>query len=129
MRAVAIALLISLSSCNFAVKHPAVTAGIVGGTVALGSCELASGDQKACFVFSGSAALFLGLVVAGALWLGTYDEEAAPTTAPGQPAAPPPEPEPAPDHDLDPEPPPAPPVTPPVEPPPPPAPPVAPLQP
>ena len=114
MRAVAIALLISLSSCNFAVKHPATTAGIVGGTVALASCELASADQKACFLFSGSAALTLGLVVAVAMWLGTYEDDETPATVPGQPPAP--EPEPAPDHDLDPEPPPAPP---PVAPPPP----------
>ena len=108
VRVVAIALLISLSGCGFAVKHPAVTAGIVGGTVALGTCELASADQKACFAFSGGAALFLGLVVASAMWLGTYEEDEVPAQPQDDPATGSgTEPEPEPDRDLDPAPPPA----------------------
>ena len=84
-------------------KHPSITAGIVGGVVTLGSCELASADQKACFLYSGGAALGLGLVVAAAMWLGTYEDDEAPTPLDdGQ--KPGPEPEPEPDRDLNPEP-------------------------
>lgn len=104
MRAVAIALVCCLASCSFAVKHPAITAGIVGGTVTLGSCELASADQKACFMYSGVAALGLGLVVAAALWLGTYEEEEV-APPPGDDPKSGPQPDPEPDRDLDPEPP------------------------
>ncbi|HEY5937671.1 MAG TPA: hypothetical protein VIU61_23650, partial [Kofleriaceae bacterium] len=115
MRAVAILIVCCLSSCSFAVKHPAITAGIVGGTVTLASCELASADQKACFMYSGAAALGLGLVVAAALWLGTYEEEevAAP---PGDDTKQGPQPDPEPDRDLDPEPGTVPPATPPAPP-------------
>lgn len=78
MRTLALTLLISTSSCAFAVKHPAITAGIVGGTVALGSCEIASADQKACLIVTGGAGLFLGLTVAAAMWLGTEDADPEP---------------------------------------------------
>jgi hypothetical protein len=76
MRTTAVALLFALCGCNFAVKHPAVTAGVVAGTVALGTCELASNDDKQCFITSGAVGIGLALVAAGALWLGSEDEEA-----------------------------------------------------
>ncbi len=99
----AIALLFSLCGCNFAVKHPAVTAGVVAGTVALGTCELASTDDKKCFITSGAVGVGLGLIAGGALWLGSEDEPApvqqppptidwskVPDTTPKQPTKPPP---------------------------------------
>jgi hypothetical protein len=73
------ALLVQLS-CNFAVKHPAVTAGIVAGTTALVTCELASEDHKNCFMAGGAVGVGLALIAAVALWLGSEDEP-APTTS------------------------------------------------
>ena len=69
----AVTLLAALASgpgCGFAIKHPAVTAGIVGGTLGLGTCKLASDDIGACLAVGGGAGAFLGLVAAAALWLG-----------------------------------------------------------
>ncbi len=82
---VVIALALSLS-CNFAVKHPAVTAGIVAGSTALVTCELASEDHKNCFIAGGAVGIGLGLIAAFALWLGTEDEPATETTAQPPPA-------------------------------------------
>jgi len=58
------------AGCASAVKHPAVTAGIVGGTLGLSTCKLASDNTGACFAVGGGAGAFLGLVTAAALWLG-----------------------------------------------------------
>jgi hypothetical protein len=66
-----------LVSCNFAVKHPAVTAGVVAGTIALGSCELASSDHQSCFAISGGGGLAIGVITAVALWIG-YEDDATP---------------------------------------------------
>lgn len=69
----AFALVAALSptpACGFAVKHPAVTAGIVGGTLGLATCKLASDDIGACLAVGGGAGAFLSLVAATALWLG-----------------------------------------------------------
>ena len=68
-------------SCNFAVKHPAATAGIVAGSVALVTCELASEDHKNCFIASGAVGVGLWLVAGIALWLGTEDEPATTTSS------------------------------------------------
>ena len=68
-------------SCNFAVKHPAVTAGIVAGTTALVTCELASEDHGPCFAAGGAVGVGLALVAAAALWLGSEDEPATETTS------------------------------------------------
>jgi hypothetical protein len=81
-RLLVIALLLSLS-CNFAIKHPAATAGIVAGSVALTTCELASEDHKNCFLAGGAVGLGLALVAGVALWLGSED-------APAEAAKPPP---------------------------------------
>ena len=86
--AAALALAIPAGGCGFAVKHPAVTAGIVGGSLGLGTCELASADHKACLLVGGSAAAFLGLVAATALWLGSTGEDSI--LQPPPDAAPPP---------------------------------------
>jgi hypothetical protein len=68
----AIALAAGLPSvgCESAVKHPAITAGIVGGTLGFTTCKLGSDNLGACLAVSGGAAAFLGLVAATALWLG-----------------------------------------------------------
>jgi hypothetical protein len=68
----AIALAAGLPSvgCESAIKHPAITAGIVGGTLGFTTCKLGSDNLGACLAVSGGAAAFLGLVAATALWLG-----------------------------------------------------------
>jgi hypothetical protein len=58
------------SGCSFAVNHPAVTAGIVAGTLGLATCKLASDNIGACIAVGGGAGAFLAAVTATALWLG-----------------------------------------------------------
>jgi hypothetical protein len=58
LAALVVAVLAMQSGCNFAVKHPAATAAIVGGTMGFGTCA----------VIGGSTAAFLGLVTAVAMW-------------------------------------------------------------
>lgn len=60
----------STPGCSFAVNHPAVATGVVGGTLGLATCKLASDDIGACLAVGGGAGAFLGLVAAAALWLG-----------------------------------------------------------
>jgi hypothetical protein len=63
---ISLAVLVSTASCEFAVKHPAITVGIVGGVVAAGSCELGTGGEHAtCGIVTGSVAVGL----AGIVWL------------------------------------------------------------
>ncbi|HWU91564.1 MAG TPA: hypothetical protein VN253_30060, partial [Kofleriaceae bacterium] len=71
----ALALAVSAGGCGFAVKHPAITAGIVGGSLGLSTCELASSDHESCLEVAGGAAALLGLVAATALWLGETGED------------------------------------------------------
>lgn len=73
--ALALALAVPAGGCGFAVRHPAITAGIVGGTLGLSTCELAGADHKACLLVGGGTAAFLGLVAATALWLGSTGED------------------------------------------------------
>lgn len=94
-----------LGGCESAVKHPAVTAGIVGGTLGFGTCKLASDNWGACAAVGGAAAGFLALVAATAIWLGgeghsvAVEEQAQPlpderprhrrrAAPPGEPEAP-----------------------------------------
>ena len=65
------------AGCGFAVKHPAITAGVVGGTLGLATCKLASDNLGACLAVGGGAGASLGLITAVALWLGGDGETAA----------------------------------------------------
>jgi hypothetical protein len=86
-----VAALASAPGCAFAVDHPAVTAGIVGGTLGFGTCKLASDSYGTCAVVGGGAGAFLGLVAAAALWLGgdghsvMIEEQAQPLPDDGRP--------------------------------------------
>jgi hypothetical protein len=62
------------SSCNFAVKHPAITAGLVSGGLAMGTCELSAADVKKCGEVAGTVGLGLALITTIALWLGYEDD-------------------------------------------------------
>jgi hypothetical protein len=73
--AVAIAVAAGGSGCGFAVRHPAVTAGIVVGSLTLGTCELESSSHGTCFAAAGIAAATLGLIAGGVLWLGSTGED------------------------------------------------------
>lgn len=83
------ALLASGSGCNFAVKHPSVTAGIVVGALGFSTCSLTTsiGEGDTSFTESGRAkcygvttlaAVGIGLITTLALWLG-YEDDDAPT--------------------------------------------------
>ena len=77
--------------CSFAVNHPAITAGVVGGTLGLATCKLASDNIGACLAVGGGAGAFLGLVTGAALWLGgdghsvLIEEQAQPLPEESQP--------------------------------------------
>lgn len=98
-------------ACSFAVKHPAATAGVVAGTLALGTCELASEEHGSCLITSGAVGVGLAIVAGVALWLGSEDAPASatdgappakvdwekiPDTTPAQPTTAPPDATPAP---------------------------------
>jgi hypothetical protein len=57
-------------ACGPAVRHPAITAGIVAGAMGFATCKLASDNYAACGLIGGGAGAFLGLVTAVALWFG-----------------------------------------------------------
>jgi hypothetical protein len=83
-RTLLVVALASTLSCKFAVKHPAVTAGAVAGTLGLASCELASSEHGKCFAISGLGGLGIGLLAAFALWLGYEDADPVTGVPPGQ---------------------------------------------
>jgi len=89
-----VAALASTPGCAFAVEHPAVAAGVVGGTLGFGTCKLASDSYGACAVVGGGAGAFLGLVAAAALWLGgdghsvAVEEQAQPLPEDSRPRKP-----------------------------------------
>ena len=120
MRAAALGLIVALSSCAFGAKHPAATAGIVGATLGLTTCEIGTdfdGSHGACAGVSAGAALLLGGTVFLAMLFGgegntvfqpepdtrpdppSIDDVPPPASVPAEPAepvSPPAEPAPAP---------------------------------
>jgi hypothetical protein len=101
LSAIAVASVLAAPGCGFAVKHPAITAGIAGGTLGFTTCKLASDNWAACGYVAGGAGAFLGLVTAAALWLGGdgdstgLDEPLPPLLEDGPPSSPPANPAPA----------------------------------
>lgn len=83
--AIALAAGLPSAGCESAVKHPAITAGIVGGTLGFTTCKLGSDNLGACAAISGGAAAFLGLVAATALWLGGDGNSSVPEDEQVQP--------------------------------------------
>jgi hypothetical protein len=55
--------------CDWATRHPAPTAAITGGAIALGTCEIQGASQAACGVVSASAAALLGVTAAVVMWI------------------------------------------------------------
>jgi hypothetical protein len=78
LKRVALITLLALVSCEFAQRHPAVTAGITGLSVGFLGCEIDSVDAKTCAIVGGSAGAFLGGIAALAtLLFETNDTEPA----------------------------------------------------
>jgi hypothetical protein len=78
LRQLALVTLLAVGSCEFAQKHPAVTAGITGASVGFLGCEVDSVDVKVCAIVGGSAGAFLGGIAALAtLLFETNDTEPA----------------------------------------------------
>lgn len=74
------------SGCNFAVKHPSITAGLVVGSVGLATCSLTTsiGEGETSFTESGRAKCYgvtaiagvgIGLLTAFAQWIGMEDAD------------------------------------------------------
>jgi hypothetical protein len=55
--------------CEWAQRHPAPSAAITGGVIALGTCEIQGTSQATCGIISGSAAVLLGLTAAVVMWI------------------------------------------------------------
>jgi hypothetical protein len=74
------ALLLALAGCGFAQRHPAITAGIVGGVVGGLSCEIDNPAKQAyCGLIAGGAAAFLGGITGlVTLFADTSDHELPP---------------------------------------------------
>jgi hypothetical protein len=81
------------TGCNFAVKHPSTTAGIVVGALGLSTCSLttSTGEGDTSFIESGrakcygitaGAAVGIGLLAAFAQWLGYEDADPVSRSAP-----------------------------------------------
>jgi hypothetical protein len=80
--------------CNFAVKHPSITAGLVVGTVGLATCSLTTsiGEGDTSFTESGRAKCYgvtaiagvgIGLLTAFAQWIGMEDADPPQANQPG----------------------------------------------
>lgn len=65
-------LALSANGCTFAVEHPALTAGIVGGTIGIATCEIGTDFEyhRTCGIVAGSAALVLGGITALSILMG-----------------------------------------------------------
>ena len=89
------AVITASSGCNFAVKHPSITAGLVVGSVGLATCSLTTsiGEGETSFTESGRAKCYgvtaiagvgIGLLTAFAQWIGMEDAD---PPAPNQPGS------------------------------------------
>jgi hypothetical protein len=61
-------------SCASAVKHPAITAGVLGGVVGFGTCEIEEAGHGTCAAIGGGAALFLGGIAAIVMLIAPSEE-------------------------------------------------------
>jgi hypothetical protein len=61
-------------SCAQAVKHPAITAAVLGGVVGFGTCEIEEGNHATCAAIGGGAALFLGGIAALVMLIAPAEE-------------------------------------------------------
>ncbi len=75
MRALALTLCVTVAGaagCEFAVKHPATTSGIVGATVGLSTCEIGTDfdSNGTCGIVGAGAGVALFAIVGIAILLG-----------------------------------------------------------
>lgn len=71
----ALALAVGPAGCNFAVKHPAATAGIAGGGIGFGTCALESDHTSTCAIIGASTAAFMFAVAYVAIWAMGGDDD------------------------------------------------------
>jgi hypothetical protein len=69
LTAVALASALTSMTCGPAVKHPAITAGIVSGVIGFGACEMEGSPTGTCGLIGGGAGVFLGGIAALVLLL------------------------------------------------------------
>jgi hypothetical protein len=70
------AVALAAGSCEWAQRHPAVTAGIAGGTIGFFGCEVDSVKVTTCAAIGGAAGLFLGGIAGLAmLFLNTNEDD------------------------------------------------------
>ncbi len=60
MKGAALVAVFALSGCAFAQKHPAITVGLVAGTMGFGTCGLAVDKLGTCAAVGGIAGLAIG---------------------------------------------------------------------
>jgi hypothetical protein len=85
MRAIALtaAFATAATGCESAIKHPAITTGIVSGIVGLSACELDAARIGPCAAAGGIAGVGLGLVAALVIWaVGPRDTDPDAATIP-----------------------------------------------
>jgi hypothetical protein len=95
LASIAIASVVAGSGCQWAVKHPSATAGIVVGSIGFATCSLTTsiGDDDTSFTESGrakcygvsaGAGLAIALITVVAQWIGYEDADpAAPNSQDG----------------------------------------------
>jgi hypothetical protein len=64
LAALAVATALASTTCGSAVRHPAITAGIVGGVIGFGACEMEGSPTGTCGLIGGGAGVFLGGIAA-----------------------------------------------------------------
>jgi hypothetical protein len=57
-------LAVVFANCTFSQRHPAITAGIVGGAIGFSACAVDNARMKTCAIVGGGAAVFLGGIMA-----------------------------------------------------------------
>ena len=73
-----LSMLLAVTGCGFAQKHPAVTIGITAGIVGFGACGMAVEKLDTCSLVGGAAGVGLGGITGLALLLGGEDDHALP---------------------------------------------------
>jgi hypothetical protein len=80
------ALVIALSGCGFVQKHPAVAAGIFGGSIGFTACAIDSAKIPTCAIIGGSAAVFLGGIMTLVTLFADTQDHSLPPEEPEEPA-------------------------------------------
>lgn len=72
-------LLLALTGCTFAQKHPGITVGVVSGTIAFGTCQMAVDKFGTCAAVGGGVGAVLGGITGLLALLGADKAHQIPT--------------------------------------------------